>query len=465
MLRTSGCLAATLAVVSLVLAPGCANLSGARVDYATASPEVRAGLADLARRAVGDDARAASAAVTELRAAGPAGLDAMFDVWADRIARLAEDPNAPEVQHLRAAIEGVARQRDAHASHLYWYTDLDEAMRVARAQHKPILSLRLLGNLDEELSCANSRFFRTTLYPNPRIGDLLRQGFVLHWSSERPAPRITIDFGDGRRVERTITGNSIHYVLDEDGEPVDALPGLLGPEAFVRSLGAARAAALGAMRLDGDARRAFVRNYHAQAGAELDAAGAADLGAVGAPVTPLPGAPAPAAPVTAAPSARDAAPLAVSKFGAEGPMVGALQGPVGALAPPVPVPVWSAVLARHASDAHLDTQSRALMRRKMATELDPSGTRLVPLDDATFARKVAAFERSLAEDTLRNELFMHRTLHAWMAEERATTFEDLNRRVYATLFLTPQRDPWLGLVADAYSGIPNEGLVVGRRAR
>jgi hypothetical protein len=52
-----------------------------------------------------------------------------------------------------------------------------------------------------------------------------------------------------------------------------------------------------------------------------------------------------------------------------------------------------------------------------------------------------------------------------MGEGRPTTFEDLNRRVYATLFLTPERDPWLGLVADAYSGIPNEGLVVGRRGK
>ncbi len=54
-----------------------------------------------------------------------------------------------------------------------------------------------MGRLDEDLSCANSRFFRTTLYPDAAVADLLRDKFVLHWSSERDVPRVTVDFGDG----------------------------------------------------------------------------------------------------------------------------------------------------------------------------------------------------------------------------------------------------------------------------
>src|SRR6185436_11360461 len=91
-----------------------------------------------------------------------------------------------------------------------------------------------LGNLDEELSCANSRFFRTTLYANKEVADYLRDHFVLHWKSVRPVPRITIDFGDGRKIERTITGNSIHYVLDANGTVIDAIPGLYTPTAFLK---------------------------------------------------------------------------------------------------------------------------------------------------------------------------------------------------------------------------------------
>ena len=48
-----------------------------------------------------------------------------------------------------------------YTSQLYWYTDLEAAKAQAKRLGKPILSLRLLGKLTDEFSCANSRFFRT----------------------------------------------------------------------------------------------------------------------------------------------------------------------------------------------------------------------------------------------------------------------------------------------------------------
>jgi hypothetical protein len=127
---------------------------------------------------------------------------------------------------------------------LDWFTDLDAAIAVARRTRKPILSLRLLGRLDEELSCANSRFFRKSLYPDPEINRVLREQFVLHWESVRPVPIVTIDFGDGRRVVRTLTGNSAHLVLDSHGRAVDVLPGLFDRDTFLALLAqAARFAA------------------------------------------------------------------------------------------------------------------------------------------------------------------------------------------------------------------------------
>jgi hypothetical protein len=86
------------------------------------------------------------------------------------------------------------------------------------------------------LSCANSRLFRIVLYANEQVSNLLRERFVLHWQSVRPVPRVMIDFGDGRKMERTLTGNSIHYVLDSEGRVIDALPGMYGPSAFLREL-------------------------------------------------------------------------------------------------------------------------------------------------------------------------------------------------------------------------------------
>jgi hypothetical protein len=119
---------------------------------------------------------------------------------------------------------------------LNWHTDLDAAIAEARRTQRPILSLRLLGRLDQELSCANSRFFRRMLYPEPRIQRVLRERFVLHWESVRPVPIVTIDFGNGRKLVKPITGNSVHLVLDMEGRPVDALPGLVTPEVFLRQL-------------------------------------------------------------------------------------------------------------------------------------------------------------------------------------------------------------------------------------
>lgn len=137
---------------------------------------------------------------------------------------------------LRIALDELCQQRDCYASRLYWYTDIEQAKAAARTSGKPILSLRLLGRLDQDLSCANSRFFRVALYPNVEISKLLQDRFVLHWQSVRPVPKVTIDFGDGRKLERTITGNSIHYILDASGRPIDAIPGLYSPKAFLRQL-------------------------------------------------------------------------------------------------------------------------------------------------------------------------------------------------------------------------------------
>ena len=190
---------------------------------------------ELARQAVSDDASKSVEAVRELRFLGQEGMDALFTAFAGEIKTFSETGRETgNWKKIAFALDTVAMQKDAYASRLYWYTNLDEAKRVADTANKPIISLRLLGNLNEEFSCANSRLFRAVLYPNADIAKYLRENYILHWESVRPAPRITIDFGDGRRIERTLTGNSIHYILDENGTIIDALPGLYSPKAFLK---------------------------------------------------------------------------------------------------------------------------------------------------------------------------------------------------------------------------------------
>ncbi len=171
--------------------------------------------ADWVEQAVSADQSVAQKAQDQLRQMGPQGLELLEQRFANEIsAHRSGMPSDERWKRIAAALDRVGGQYDDYASGLYWYTDLEKAKAAARTSGRPILSLRLLGRLDEDLSCANSRFFRTTLYPSAEINQLLKNGFVLHWESVRPAPRVTIDFGDGRTLQRTITGNSIHYILD-----------------------------------------------------------------------------------------------------------------------------------------------------------------------------------------------------------------------------------------------------------
>src|SRR4051812_10765245 len=101
--------------------------------------------APVAADATGDDIDVAA-----LRARGEAGL-------ATILARYDRTPAGPSREALAIVVDHVAAQRYATTSRLYWYTDLGEAEAAARAQHRPILALRMLGRLDEDLSCANSR--------------------------------------------------------------------------------------------------------------------------------------------------------------------------------------------------------------------------------------------------------------------------------------------------------------------
>ncbi len=133
----------------------------------------------VAERALSANRGQSDAAIVELRASGQRGVDAFVAASA----ALVDQSNPRDVAQFRAVLDRICRQRDCYASHLYWYTDLAKAEAAARAEAKPILSLRLLGNLDDDLSCANSRFFRTTLYANAKIAHMLHDQFVLPTSA------------------------------------------------------------------------------------------------------------------------------------------------------------------------------------------------------------------------------------------------------------------------------------------
>jgi hypothetical protein len=428
----------------------------------TASAE--SNLEALARQAVSTNSSRSATAIEQLRAAGPSGLDAMFRVYGERIQKQHDNPVATDADwpRLRTAFDAIAQQRDAYASHLYWYTDLGQAKAAASASGKPILSLRLLGKLNEEYSCANSRFFRTTLYPNAEVSRYLRDHFILHWQSVRPVPRITIDMGDGRRIERTITGNSIHYILDANGNPIDALPGLYGARAFLTELDHAVAAEQQASKLSGSDREHFLANYHATRLAQIQQQFSTDLAIINQTPTAYP------TTSTRSPDAIAAVPRAISKTAVERPMLRSGAESVLALDRnrldlTTADSLWQKIAELHNDQAALDSSSVRLIQLKQpptaaeATRITASKAFV----ETPMLRMLRNLQRSIAEDTVQNEYQLHASIHGWFANGTApANLEALNSKIYTELFLTPNSDNWLGLApAEVYSALDGGGLV------
>ncbi|MBD2039505.1 hypothetical protein [Microcoleus sp. FACHB-672] len=406
----------------------------------------------LARAAISESSSESAKAITALRAQGAKGIEAFLEVYGSELQRSQLQGNRPQMQRLSSALDAICQQRDCYASRLYWHTDLEQAKAVAKATGKPILSLRLLGRLDEELSCANSRFFRIALYPNAEVSNILRDRFVLHWESVRPAPRVTIDFGDGRRLERTLTGNSIHYILDTDGRPVDALPGLYGPQAFVKHLSKIEELVKQSSQLAGSQRQAFLSQYHSARLADIEVAWTADLSKLGISL-PLPGSVNNLQPGSNPPTALEAGELAMTKSRVELPIVRAISPTLQTLPTVMDDAKWAQLAELHAADARLDANSQALMRSKNPQAYAGKGENaLVPV--------LPNFEQAIALDTVRNEYLFHTQIHEWFVRGESTDdVATLNERVYAELFLTPSSDPWLGLFpAGTYTGIENDGI-------
>jgi hypothetical protein len=421
----------------------------------------------LAREAISTDSSQSAAAIEQLRAAGPAGLDAMFQAYGSRVQPQPNSVAAKDAdwERIRAALDAVGQQRDCYASHLYWFIDLEKAKAAARASGKPILSLRLLGKLNEEYSCANSRFFRTTLYPNAEVSRYLREHFILHWQSVRPVPRITIDMGDGRRIERTITGNSIHYILDADGNPIDALPGLYGAKAFLAELARAFSAEQRASKLSGQEHEKFLVNYHSNCLAEIQREWSGDLAKIGAtPVSVI----RLEANSTRTPDAIAATPRAMTKMPLEAPMLrsGAETALVldrDRLDVMSTDAVWQRIAALHSDDATLDASSRRLILfKEPPTAAEAARVTLSKtMIETPMVRMLRNLQRSIAEDTVRNEYQLHTRIHQWFADGIApANLDALNSKIYAEIFLTPNSDPWLGLApADVYSALDGGGLI------
>jgi hypothetical protein len=382
---------------------------------------LRADLNDWARQATSNDQPTARGAQDNLRAAGPAGLLALEQAYAPEIQSHRINPGANDNQWLpiTSALDRVGGQYDDYAGGLYWYTDLGKAEAAAKASGKPILSLRLLGHLDQELSCANSRFFRATLYSNAQVSQLLRDKFILHWESVRAVPVITIDFGNGRKLVQTIAGNSIHYVLDADGRVVDALPGLYNARTFISELqGAAEAVAQ-------EGEGASPVAYQEATMQRLLSAWRTDLAAV-SPEGPDPS------------KANETTLQSLTDDNR-----------------------WRLIAARHLGETGFDPQSTQLIESKFPTAMQAAPVAVSKTAvEMPALKELRNLQDSVTLDTVRDNYMLRPQILAFVegAQAHGFTLDQINNWVYAQVFLTPANDPWLGLAPhDVFSGIAQNG--------
>jgi hypothetical protein len=388
-----------------------------------------------------------AAAIQRLRAEGPAGLERVLAAY-DR-------SSGTERERLAVAVDRVAAQRYASVSRLYWYTDLEAAKKAARESKRPILSLRMLGRLDEELSCANSRMFRAVLYANRDLSKFLREHFVLHWSSERPVPKVTIDFGDGRKILRTLTGNSAHYVLDADGRPLDVLPGLYAPAVFRSELARALDLVASIAPLGRDERALAIQAHHTghiidlgrrwqTLGPVISTSGFGPR-AIG---SLIPG----RAPEEAVIRAQE---VTVTKAYFEIPDVRLLDLGMD-LQREATIDVWAGIGSQFLPPGTplgvLDEQSRELV-----VSMVSAGRALPAADVEALLHRLDA---TVLADTARNELLVRNAIEGHLVEKLEHEFTELDDWIYSQVFHTPQDDRWLGLVPrDAFMALPADGVI------
>ncbi len=397
----------------------------------------------LAELAVSDDASTSSAAISELRGMGYTGLDALFTRYADDIDQFVRTGEATgEWKRVAAALDTVAMQKDAYTSHLYWYTDLEAAKAAAKKANKPILTLRLLGNLNEEFSCANSRLFRSILYSNASVSKYLRDNYILHWRSVRPAPRITIDFGDGRKIERTVTGNSIHYIIDADGRIIDALAGLYGPTAFADYLKKSRDVLIATASLSAAEKNRSLLAFRKANFDEIKNNRDAAIANAG---------------VTFSEPKNTTAALPVMERAMSKAIVVdevsllRVYDDFSRFEPQIDLGAWNKLAKVYSPAGGVDPSSNAFIRRQ---------NRNTGLTEAEFAGLFAKLENFIALDTTRNDFLFHTKLYEWLNSRQPQNLEGFNSQVYDILFKTPDYDKWLGLYSsDVYTALDGNGII------
>ena len=74
------------------------------------------------------------------------------------------------------------------------------------------------------------------LFSSDTVANTINAVFEPVWESVRPVPIVTIDFGNGATITRTLHGNIATYLCDARGTVYDILPGIYEPNEYLKQL-------------------------------------------------------------------------------------------------------------------------------------------------------------------------------------------------------------------------------------
>ena len=271
------------------------------------------------------------------------------------------------------------------------------------------------------------------LLSDKETADWLQQNFVLSWENVREPAKVTIDFGGGKVLNRTLAGNTAFYLTTSDGTVVDVFPGVYTPADFRRVLEPAIESARTAEALAPDERERFVREAHIAAFYKA--------------------------------FTTESARISTSKMRVESPLL-------DALAAAGPMPPYEA----SASKAVVEAPILRGMGTLSAKALDPASTldfegfasRLVDISKEPLStqevRKRFALDPKLSEDERQARILqldsqtnvraVRPAVHLMFRDaiEGTKTPQDLTRIVYGQLLHIDIDDPYLGLGKNRMPG-------------
>jgi hypothetical protein len=231
------------------------------------------------------------------------------------------------------------------------------------------------------------------LFSSADIAEYVNAGFEPVWVSVRPVPMVTIDFGNGHKVTRTLHGNIATSVCDSDGKVLDILPGIYQPGEYRKQLEQlvllnvyARAGA------PGQGFEATIKTYHQRQYERLKAEKPADRLVYNA----------------------------VADFGKA-----RIENPVKLLAAADPAP--------------------PLQRDPVTGEIKKSGDKPAAAESVSKKAEGVAGWKELAEDTRINETIRRRQIHEMLATTGPVPMESVVKWLYKEVLHADLDDPMLGL--------------------